>query len=158
MYEQFSIDSKLLKPNISVLKNYEDKNSKINSFSIKGSMIENPVGDIDIVDKKHLIQSKVRDTSSNNTLRFNQNFSGSSFIQNEESINKMNLSHIKISSNNLTQSILNNPQFNSKSNLGISPSPSMAIDSNKIILNNQVPSSLFSTTQTIKRECFPIPK
>jgi hypothetical protein len=158
MYEQFSIDSKLLKPNISILKNYEDKNSRINSFSIKGSMIENPVGDIDIVDKKHLIQNKGRDTSSNNTLRFNQNFSGSSFSQNEEMQNKMNLSHIKISSTSINQSIINNTNFNSKSNLAISPSPSTTNDTNKIILNNQVPSSLYSIIRIIKKGCFHIPK
>ena len=30
MYEQFSIDSKLLKPNLSFLKSIEENNSKIN--------------------------------------------------------------------------------------------------------------------------------
>lgn len=138
MYEQFSIDSKMIRPNLSILKNFEDKNSRINSFSIKGSMIENPVGDIDIVEKKNHFHTKAREVSNSNTLRFNQNINNSSIINNEDSNNKMNLSHIKISSNNITQSLISNPQFNSKSNLSISPSPSMTMDSNKIVLNNQV--------------------
>jgi hypothetical protein len=120
---------------MSFLNTLEERNNKLNSFSIKGSMIENPVGDIDIVDKRNLKTSKGNTPSNSNLLRFG---APAQRLNHEDLNSKLNLSHIKISSNNITHSLMNNPQFNSKSNMSVAASPNMTIDSSKITLPSQV--------------------
>ena len=139
MYEQFSIDSKLLKPNLSFLKSIEENNSKINSFSIKGSMIENPVGDIDIVDKRNLKSNKNNNNPLSSSLLRGNNQMNNGIMPNinDEISNKMNLSHIKITSNNHS-SMSNYSQFINKNNISILPSPELTNVTNKININHQV--------------------
>ena len=139
MYEQFSIDSKLLKPNLSFLKSIEENNSKINSFSIKGSMIENPVGDIDIVDKRNLKSNKNNNNPLSSSLIRGNNQMNNGIMPNinDEISNKMNLSHIKITSNNHS-SMSNYSQFINKNNISILPSPELTNVTNKININHQV--------------------
>lgn len=144
MYEQFSIDSKLLKPSMSFLKTIEERNKGTNSFSIKGSMIENPVGDIDIVDKRNFKQSKGNTPSNSNLLRFGGGNNVNSYSKpNEDLGSKLNLSHIKISPNNsLATSLMNNPQFINKSSITSAASPNITIDTNKLSITSQVNSRL----------------
>lgn len=139
MYEQFSIDSKLLKPNLSFLKSIEENNSRINSFSIKGSMIQNPVGDIDIVDKRNLKPNKINNSSNSNfLLKNNQSISNINQNNHDEFTSKLNLSHIKITSNQMSSASNQYSPFINKNNISIPSSPNKTIDSNKISINSQV--------------------
>ena len=102
-------------------------------------MIENPVGDIDIVDKRNLKSNKNNNNPLSSSLLRGNNQMNNGIMPNinDEISNKMNLSHIKITSNNHS-SMSNYSQFINKNNISILPSPELTNVTNKININHQV--------------------